>query len=87
MRIIIATSKVPADFPQFCTLVRDYAEENGITIPSGILFTDGAGCANVAMELVGNNVEQFANTLTMVLMPARWAETGDELPETDTITI
>jgi hypothetical protein len=89
MKIIIATTKVPLTiekFTSFCASLRDAAHDRKLTINKGIIFTEGPGCANLAMELIGNNedIEKFANGLTMALMPSKWGTTQDAMPEIDT---
>lgn len=46
-------------------------------------WCEGKGCSNLAFEIVGKEgrLEKFANAVTMVLMPSKWCETPDEIPE------
>jgi hypothetical protein len=54
-----------------------------------ILWTDGAGCSNLAMSVEGEEAdfEMLANGLTMALMPSKWSTTGDTIPEGDNCTV
>lgn len=74
--ILIASTKAPSrsTFAEFA------AELVTAGIPmnahlAGVMVTDGPGCANICVRLHGPGTEQFANMLTMALMPARWTYT------------
>ncbi len=87
MKVLIATSKGPGkNFDTLCQAIRAGALQEGVHIPDGILWTDGLGCTNLAMELIGNDEDckSVADAITIALMPAKWCTTPDPLPETDT---
>jgi len=89
MRILIATSCIPqaGKSEVLLNMFRDFAKEQNVSIPPGILWTHGPGCSNLAMDVIGEDeaAESFANRLTMALMPSKWATTSDALPEVDTV--
>jgi hypothetical protein len=89
MRILIATGCVPKDFEVFCAKLRTSAKTRSLQIPEGIIWTDGAGCSNLALDIVGDDevCEKFADHLTMTLMPSKWCTTADALPKADTCTL
>lgn len=89
MRILIATASKPTTQEKanaFNDIIRDSAKEGNLTIPQGIMWCEGPGCANLAFELIGDEeeAERFANSLTMHLGIAKWGTTTDSLPDVDT---
>ncbi len=92
MRILIATATAPkteGHVEIFFRAIRTLAEEGELTIPPGIIWTGGKGCSNLAMDVIGpdDEVERFANALTMALMPSKWCTTSDALPNEDTCEV
>lgn len=92
MKILIATTKVPRDnagFVYICDAIRGVAKEKDLDVVGGILYTNGAGCANLAFEVEGDDDEasRLANELTMAFMPARWTTTTDHIPSVDTFDL
>lgn len=87
MKLLIATCTRPLDFEGFCAQLRKGTAESGMEITSGILFTTGPGCNNLAFEIAGYECEDqasaFADALTMALMPAKWGTTNDTIPAED----
>ena len=88
MKLLIGTATKPRDemnFKELCSKLREAALQSNLRVVSGILWTDGPGCSNVALELEGNPeaCESFAEALAMALMPAKWTTTEDEIPEDD----
>ncbi len=89
MRILIATATAPKNegsFEQMAKTMRASAKEGNLTIPPGIWWTGGRGCSNLAFDVIGpdDEVEKFANALTMALMPSKLWTTADSLPSEDT---
>ena len=87
MRVLIATSSGPAGKAQTVfDIIRKSAQEGGLVIPPGIIWTTGPGCSNMAFDIIGpdDEAEKFANAVTMALMPAKWGTTTDSLPDKDT---
>lgn len=92
MRILIATATAPKNKDSAVTMfatIRECAKEGGLKIPPGIMWTGGRGCTNLAMDVMGpdDEVERFANAITMALMPSKWCTTTDALPEEDTCEV
>ena len=86
---LIATSGIPKSqesFDSMCKNFRGAAKEGGLEITSGIIWTDGFGCSNVAFEVTGDTTEaeRLLDAITMALMPARWSNTADKCPDVDT---
>lgn len=78
MKAVIATSKTPTNFELFLSLVRDMAQDKNVTI-NGYSITAGPNCANHGLAIDGINdaCEDFLDSLTMALMPARWSAVSD----------
>lgn len=88
MKLLIATSVAPkskANFAPLCTLIRNFVKNEGLEVKGGIYWTYGQGCCNVAMDIPGEDsaVEKVADKLTIALMPAKWTNTGDDIPDHD----
>jgi hypothetical protein len=81
-------SRKPIDSLAFFAALREVAAHEKVTIPA-FLFVRGPGCFNLAFEAIGADeaAEEFANIVTMALMPAKWTTTADKLPDVDTIDI
>jgi len=90
MKILIATAKTPGSaegFTTICNAIRGLAAEGGLAVKGGILWTNGPGCSNLALEITGGNTaaqEEFGMVLANALMPSKWCETTDFIPESDT---
>lgn len=74
--ILIATSKVPVTkegFDTCCRLIEEDAARAGLEV-TGILWTTGPGCSNLAIDIRGEEkqIYQMADIITMALMPAKW---------------
>ena len=92
MKLLIATTSRPRDngnFRDLCSKLREAALESNLKVTSGIFWTSGPGCYNVALEVNGNEeaCEAYADALTMALMPAKWTTTPDPIPNTDTCDV
>lgn len=80
--ILIACSKGPSadTWQEFCDVLK--AEAYDMLVQVGrIGLCNGPGCANLSIEVSANelgNIELFANSVTMALMPSRWCFTEDE---------
>lgn len=88
MKLLIATATKPLsaeNYTSMCGQIRKSAAEGSLEIPGGIYFTNGPGCNNLAMELIGDDAEaeRFADALTMALMPSKWSTTADMIPDED----
>ena len=86
---IIATATKPLgedNFKFICRMLRERAKEGNLEITSGIIWTPGPGCNNVAFQVTGDEkeAEKFLNAITMALMPAKWGTTADAVPSEDT---
>lgn len=89
--LIASATFVPQDkWEGFCAAVRTAVEGFGGKVVSGIIVAPGPGCNNYAFRINASDldvIEDIANKITMALMPARWATTGDTVPEVDTYEI
>lgn len=88
MKLLIATAVAPKskeNFEPLCNILRNFVRNEGLEIKGGILWTYGQGCCNVAMDIPGEDaaVEKVADRLTIALMPAKWTNTNDEIPDHD----
>jgi hypothetical protein len=80
--ILIASAKVPAKGAgvKFLHQLRDCAAEDGVVVVGG-LIVEGPGCVNYAINVEPHaDLDNFANHLTMALMPAKWNYTQDPVP-------
>lgn len=76
--VLIASNKVPCEGKQeqFMDDVKEIAREFNCEVKA-IYGTKGPGCYNYAIKLNGERWEEFADMLTMILMPSRWTTTNE----------
>ena len=84
MKILIASSgsPKPGTFDDFCRSLDAAAADFKVHI-LGYLLVNGPGCYNHALDVKGDDAdcERFGNALCLALMPAKWCETQDSIPE------
>jgi hypothetical protein len=77
--LLIASSKLVPEinWTDFCRMVMECAQFDHQVEVSMMEAVSGPGCVNYAMKVSGTdeNLEKFANSLTMALMPSRWCFT------------
>lgn len=88
MKILIATTKFPPTIEVakvFAEDLRRNAEACKAPIVSGITWAKGPACHNLAFEVGGDEdaATQFANQMSLALMPSRWCKFVDESPTED----
>ena len=64
---------------RFLDQLRSLSANDGVTIRAAVVV-DGPECRNLAFMLDAPN-EGYVNSLTMVLMPAKWSTATPELPD------
>jgi len=90
MKILIATATIPTSvkgWETICDIIRQSIDnDTRLELVSGIYLTGGRGCANMALEVIGDEkqIEVFATSLTMALMPSKWSEGIGDIPDVDT---
>jgi len=90
--LLIATSKAPGNLEELKNVnktLREWSTEANLKLVSGITWTEGPGCANLAMRLEGTEEDwkSWADQVTMALMPSKWSNTRDIPSEVDTCTL
>jgi hypothetical protein len=81
--ILIASSAKPRDTKLFAAQLGAIAPEDFRVQLAGIRFVYGPGCINYGIRVTGEelNIERFANSITMALMPASWEFTNSSVPD------
>lgn len=86
MNILIAAMKKVLNPQEAFNIMAHAATVNGLTL-HGMVVAPGPGCTNIALRVTGDEeeIERYANAVTMVLMPARWGTTADAIPDGVTV--
>jgi len=89
MKVLIGTTRYPGtieDAVKFSKSLQLHAASKDVKITSGILWTTGDACQNLAFEISGQSpgdLEAFATGVCLALMPSSWCETPSTIPATD----